>query len=71
MTTPDQVGAPVSVAVQLRKHFSLYANVRPAKTLPYTKGAKGMDLVIVRENTEGMYSGKERRIPGGAIFFRQ
>lgn len=42
-----------SPILQLRHHFDLFANVRPAL------GA-GIDLVIVRENTEGMYSGRER-----------
>ena len=38
--------------------FELYANVRPAKTMPGVSSLKpGIDLVIVRENTEGMYSG--------------
>jgi homoisocitrate dehydrogenase len=47
-----------STILQLRRHFDLFANVRPAL------GA-GIDLVIVRENTEGMYSGRERVEDGG------
>ncbi len=58
MTTPEGVKSEVSAAVKIRKMFKLYANVRPAKNLPGVKGFKeGVDLVIVRENTEGMYSG--------------
>jgi 3-isopropylmalate dehydrogenase len=42
---------------ELRKHFDLYANVRPAKTIAGVPSvAAGTDLVIVRENTEGFYS---------------
>ncbi|MBI4176458.1 MAG: isocitrate/isopropylmalate dehydrogenase family protein [Candidatus Aenigmarchaeota archaeon] len=67
MTTPEEEGAPISVAVQIRKMFDLYANVRPCRTYPNASGMKGVDLVIVRENTEGLYSGKERKIKGGAI----
>ncbi|MET0454013.1 MAG: isocitrate/isopropylmalate dehydrogenase family protein [Mycobacterium sp.] len=42
---------------ELRKHFDLYANVRPAKTIEGVRSVAGAaDLVIVRENTEGFYS---------------
>ena len=60
MTTLEDPKAPPSVAVQIRKMFNLYANVRPAKSYPGTRSLKeGIDLVIVRENTEGLYSGIE------------
>lgn len=53
-----------SVNVAIRKHFDLYANVRPARTV---KGLESryddVDLIIVRENTEGAYIGIEHRIP--------
>lgn len=42
-----------SPILELRRHFDLYANLRPAV-------GNGIDLLIVRENTEGMYSGRER-----------
>lgn len=42
-----------SPILALRRHFDLYANLRPAI-------GNGIDLLIVRENTEGMYSGRER-----------
>jgi homoisocitrate dehydrogenase len=42
-----------SPILTLRRHFDLYANLRPAV-------GEGIDLLIVRENTEGMYSGRER-----------
>ncbi len=59
ITTLEDPKAPPSVAVQIRKMFNLYANVRPAKSYPGTRALKQMDMVIVRENTEGLYSGIE------------
>jgi 3-isopropylmalate dehydrogenase len=42
---------------EIRKHFDLFANVRPARTVPGIPAvAAGTDLVVVRENTEGFYS---------------
>lgn len=42
---------------EIRKHFDLFANIRPAKTVPGIPAVvSGMDLVVVRENTEGFYS---------------
>ncbi len=72
MTTPEEPGAPVSVAVTLRRMFDLYANVRPCKSFPSVESLKpDIDLVVVRENTEGMYSGKEALIaPGVSVAFR-
>ncbi len=59
LTTPVGTGFR-SVNVGLRQHFGLYANVRPAVTLPHTGGPfTGIDLVLYRENTEGLYSGLE------------
>lgn len=71
MTTLEDVGAPISVAVQIRKMFDLYANVRFFKSLPNVPSLKqNLDFVIVRENTEDLYYGKERKIKGGAIAYR-
>jgi len=48
------------VVLPLRQKLDLYANIRPAKTLPNIPSAvKGVDLVVVRENTEGLYKGIE------------
>lgn len=48
------------VIVYLRRVLDLYANVRPAKTYPGTRGLRdSIDLIIVRENTEDIYSGLE------------
>lgn len=53
-----------SVNVAIRKHFDMYANVRPALTVPGVRTRfEDVDMVIVRENTEGVYSGIEHRIP--------
>jgi len=49
-----------SVNVALRVEFDLYANVRPCVSMPGVLAAwPGVDIVIVRENTEGMYAGQE------------
>jgi isopropylmalate/isohomocitrate dehydrogenase-like protein len=72
MTTPEEPGAPVSVAVTLRRMFNLYANVRPCKTYPSVEALKpNIDLIVVRENTEGMYSGDEALLaPGVGVALR-
>ena len=52
-----------SVNVALRKLLDLYANLRPAKSLPGVAQARpGVDLVVVRENTEGLYVGVEHEV---------
>jgi isocitrate dehydrogenase (NAD+) len=55
-----------SINVALRKTFDLYANIRPAHTI--VKGGRydGIDLVLVRENTEGLYVGIEHYIKMGS-----
>lgn len=60
-TTPSGGGHP-SANVALRKALDLFANVRPARTLPGVKtlySEKDIDLIIVRENTEDLYAGIE------------
>jgi isocitrate dehydrogenase (NAD+) len=54
-----------SVNVALRKAFDLYANVRPAYTIVPGGRYKDLDLVLVRENTEGLYIGIEHYIKIG------
>jgi len=51
-----------SVNVALRKTFDLYANVRPVRTIQPGGRYTGIDIVLVRENTEGLYSGVEHYI---------
>ena len=61
-TTTPKGGGHQSANVLLRKALDLYANVRPARTLPGVKGPfadKQLDLLIVRENTEDLYAGIE------------
>jgi isopropylmalate/isohomocitrate dehydrogenase-like protein len=72
MTTPEEPGAPVSVAVTLRRMFNLYANVRPCRSFPNVESLKpNLDFVVVRENTEGLYSGVEFQLaPGVGVALR-
>lgn len=64
LTTPVGTGFR-SINVALRKEFDLYANVRPALTLVPGGRYEGIDLVLIRENTEGLYSGVEHYIGVG------
>jgi isocitrate dehydrogenase (NAD+) len=58
LTTPVG-GGFASLNVELRKRFDLYANVRPALTIPGTKSRyEDIDIITVRENTEGAYIGE-------------
>lgn len=63
LTTPVGGGFS-SINVELRRRFDLYANVRPAKSFPNTKSRfpSGVDLITVRENTEGAYSGEGQEV---------
>ncbi len=62
LTTPVGTGFR-SVNVALRKELDLYANVRPAKNLPKVPSRyEGVDIVIVRENTEDLYAGVEHMV---------
>lgn len=54
-----------SVNVTLRQSLDLYANVRPIKSLPQVESRFDVDIVIVRENTEGLYAGLELMIMPG------
>ena len=65
LTTPVGTGFR-SVIVGLRKEFELYANIRPAKTIIPGGRYENVDIVMVRENLEGLYVGYEHFIPIGA-----
>lgn len=70
LTTPVG-GGFTSINVSLRRHFDLYANVRPAHTFPNTKSRfSNVDLITVRENTEGAYlaEGQEVSADGETAF---
>ncbi len=59
LTTPVGTGFR-SINVGIRQHFDLYANIRPCETLPNTRGPfTNVDLMLYRENTEGLYAGIE------------
>ena len=67
ITTPIGTGH-ASVNVQLRKQLRLFAAVRPVRSLPGIKTRyDNVELVIVRENTEGLYSGLENEVVEGVI----
>ncbi|MGZ4200154.1 MAG: isocitrate/isopropylmalate dehydrogenase family protein [Thermoleophilia bacterium] len=65
ITTPVGSGFR-SVNVALRKELDLYAAVRPARSLPGVSSRfTGVDIVVVRENTEDLYAGIEREVADG------
>lgn len=67
VTTPIGTGFS-SVNVQLRKKLNLYAAVRPVRSMPGIKTRyENVDLVVVRENTEGLYSGIENTVAEGVV----
>ncbi len=67
VTTPVGKGFK-SVNVQLRQALNLYAAVRPVESIPAIKTRfSGVDIVIVRENTEGLYSGIENEVVPGVV----
>jgi isocitrate dehydrogenase (NAD+) len=67
MATAIAGGAP-SVNVALRKTLDLYANLRPVRNLPGLKSRfENVDVVIVRENTEDLYSGLEHEVVPGVV----
>ncbi len=55
-TTPVGVEGYRSAIITLRRALNVYANVRPAKSYPVPSSQEDIDLVVVRENTEGLYS---------------
>ena len=67
ITTPIG-GGFASINVQLRKKFELYSNFRPIKNLPHIPTRyPNVDLIIVRENTESLYSGIEHEVVPGVV----
>ncbi|MFQ5527960.1 MAG: isocitrate/isopropylmalate dehydrogenase family protein [Thermoanaerobaculia bacterium] len=67
VTTPVGRGFR-SVNVELRKRLDLFSNLRPIQTLSALPGHFGtVDLVVVRENTEGLYSGIEHEVVDGVV----
>jgi isocitrate dehydrogenase (NAD+) len=67
VTTPIGEGF-TSVNVGLRKALGLYANLRPVKNIPGVPSRfEDVDLIIVRENTEDLYSGIEHEVVPGVV----
>ena len=67
VTTPVGTGF-TSVNVRLRKMLDLYANLRPVKSMPnIITRFENVDLVVVRENTEDLYSGLEHEVVPGVV----
>ncbi len=60
VTTPPNLPGYFSPVVRMRQSLDLYANLRPTRSIPHPSSRPGIDLVLVRENTEGLYSGVER-----------
>jgi isocitrate dehydrogenase (NAD+) len=61
-------GGATSVNVALRKTLNLYANLRPVRNLPGVKSRfEHVDIVLVRENTEDLYSGLEHEVVPGVV----
>ena len=48
-----------SAVLNLRQHLDLYANIRPVRSMPLLSPRTGIDFIVVRENTEGLYAGRE------------
>jgi homoisocitrate dehydrogenase len=60
VTTPPAIPNYFSPVVRMRQLLELYANLRPCQSIPHSSSRPNIDLIIVRENTEGLYSGIER-----------
>ncbi len=60
VTTPPNIAGYFSPVVRMRQSLDLYTNLRPCKSIPHESSKSGIDMIIVRENTEGLYSGIER-----------
>lgn len=67
VTTPPFIPNYFSPIVRLRKELDLYVNLRPFCSLPLPSSRPNIDFTIVRENTEGLYCGRERLTEEGAI----
>src|SRR6266540_3203311 len=65
VTTPPNIPNYFSPVVRMRQSLELYANLRPTRSIPHASSRPNIDLMIVRENTEGLYSGIERLEDGG------
>lgn len=62
-----QVTGYRSAILTMRQSLDLYANIRPVRSWPGVSPRAGVDMLIVRENTEGLYSGRERLVGETAV----
>lgn len=60
VTTPPNIPGYFSPVVRMRQSLELFANLRPIRSIPHSSSRPDIDLLILRENTEGLYSGSER-----------
>jgi homoisocitrate dehydrogenase len=60
VTTPAGLPGYFSPVVRMRQSLDLYANIRPCRSIQHPVSRPGIDMLIVRENTEDLYSGVER-----------
>ncbi len=60
VTTPTDITDYFSPVVRMRQTLDLYTNLRPVFSIPHPSSREGIDMLIVRENSEGLYSGIER-----------
>lgn len=60
VTTPPAIPGYFSPVVRMRQKLELFANIRPCRSFQHPSSRPGIDMVIVRENTEDLYSGVER-----------
>ncbi len=60
VTTPPNIPGYFSPVVRMRQKLDLFANLRPTRSIPHASSRPNIDLILVRENTEGLYSGIER-----------
>ncbi|MEN6378532.1 MAG: isocitrate/isopropylmalate dehydrogenase family protein [Methanofastidiosum sp.] len=67
VSSPPDIPDYKSAIVTLRKELDLFVNVRPIKSLPVEISRPNINIVMMRENTEGMYKGIEREEDGVAI----
>ena len=60
VTTPPNIPDYFSPVVRMRQSLELFANLRPIRSIPHRSSRPDIDILIVRENTEGLYAGIER-----------
>lgn len=67
VTTPPDIPNYRSPVLRLRQELDLFANLRPCRSIPHPVSRPNVDLLVVRENTEDLYVGRERIEEGGEM----